>query len=150
MPAPWVGGAGNKPLPATVAPPKPLGTTQGTGVERPSNEIPTLNPDGSTSYSPGADTGMASNGANPYSGATSQDQQNMDNANSALNALPGQINQAFAGFQQQLQALYPSFQNPMGLGSGVPYGQQPQSQPDPSLSSHGFNPWSLRGEALSR
>ena len=129
------GGPAPAPLPASALP-KPLGTNQGVGTEMP--------------YDWGNPTSMGENGSNPYTSVTNQDQQNLDAANSAFGALPGQLNSMFAGFQSKLDALYQSFQNESGLGSGIPYGQQQQAQPDPSASSHGFNPWSLRGEALSR
>lgn len=139
MSTPWVGGAANAPGPQ----PLPLGALPKPSY--PSSEIP-----GETHNFDPATAQPAANGNNPYSGAVSQDQQNMNNANSALAALPGQLTSKLNGFQAQLDSLassYPSFQNASGLGSGVPYGQP--AQPDAGVS-HGFNPWSLRGEALSR
>jgi hypothetical protein len=72
--------------------------------------------------------------------------------NQAMAQVP-KMEESIADSQQQMQAFgqasqgYPTLKNDYGLGSqGTP---TQTATPTPS-SSHGFNPWSLQGEALSR
>lgn len=120
--------------------PKPLGTTQGVGVERPSSNTPTLQSNGSTTWE-----------SNPWAGMAERDHDpppttNLDTANNAASQIPSLMNglsDKMNSLQSQLSA-YPTFPNPSGIGS------QNYGQAQPDSASRGFNPWSLMGEANSR
>lgn len=90
---------------------------------------------------------------NPYSSLVDMLLGRMNDAqNNAMLQVPKREEQ-IADSQQQMQAFgqtaqgYPTMKNDYGLGS---QGTPTQAAPPAPSSSHGFNPWSLQGEALSR
>ncbi len=74
-------------------------------------------------------------------------QTGMSQAQAAPGIMQGYQNQM--GQQQGLDSQYPTFPNAAGLGTQSAYQPAPQSNYTP-VSSGSFNPWSMKGEALSR
>lgn len=104
-------------------------------------------------------TGSQPAAMNPYLSQISQGmgQVSMDQNAASQGAQTGQQN--ISGMQNAINAQsYPSFPNSMGLGTQTGYGtmptqappMQPQNQIVPDMTSRGFNPWSLQGEAMAR
>lgn len=130
--------------------------------------------DWSTSnFSPWSSQGASqtSGSQNPYASSIgSIEGQATGYANAYSQQAPGMqtgINQGQQGMQQfsQNSSAYPSYPNIAGAGSqtagmAVPQYQAPQmagagdvgagSQMSTADTSHGFNPWSLTGEAMTR
>lgn len=96
-----------------------------------------------------------------------QGAQNVAGMQTQYNAYANQ-SAPYGSTPQATSGAYPSYPNSMGLGSQTAFGQAPQGGPSlqvnaqnpgssssltsaqPSTVSQGFNPWSLKGEALSR
>lgn len=92
-------------------------------------------------------------GPNPWTALAQQSES------TALERMP-QLQASMDQAQSQISQFnsYPTFPNPMGLGSQNPLStpqapqapQAPSAKAEPSATSRSFNPWSLTGEALSR
>lgn len=107
---------------------------------------------------------------NPYaSGIMSMEGQASSDAGNYTQQMPGMqqsLNQGMQGAQQfeQSTSAYPSYPNIAGAGSqqaGIPQINTPPmsgaggkgaagSNMQATDTSHGFNPWSLQGEAMTR
>lgn len=90
---------------------------------------------------------------NPYEGMVQASQGQVNTANNAASNIPQYQQQLqnkandmnkYGQSTMPMQVNYPALPNEYGLGN-TSGSQAPQDQ-----TSHGFNPWSLRGEALSR
>lgn len=90
-------------------------------------------------------------GPNPWSGMAQGAQGDANTASAAAAGIPGaqqNIAQSASDMQAYAQSTsYPTMPNDYNLGSQNSGGSQSS---DPGASSRGFNPWSLKGEALSR
>lgn len=106
----------------------------------------------------------------PIQGSTATNPWAIDDTSQAISQGNQNLAQMQTGIQNYAQssAPYPTFQNSAGIGSqsafsGPPPTSQPALQVDasnqgsssvaaqqPYMGSTGFNPWSLKGEALSR
>lgn len=94
---------------------------------------------------------------NPYDSIISQGQNMMSNDASVAGAQSTQANAAMNAQNQglqsyQAQSAYPSYPNAAGAGSQTAGQVNTSNGYDMSTAdtSHGFNPWSLTGEALTR
>lgn len=92
------------------------------------------------------------NAPNPWSAMAQADQGNVNAAGNAASNIPqaqmrlsGQVDQMnkYGMSTQAPQTGYPALPNDYGLGNT-------SNNSSPDNTSHGFNPWSLKGEALSR
>lgn len=119
---------------------------------------PTLTP-GSNGYQ--SLQSVPNYGSNPWSGMIAGDTATATAQTTAATAAVGGAQTQMTNYQNAT-AAYPTYPNPSGLGSqnaystpapAAPTPATPTIQSDGSLgttTSSGFNPWSLKGEALAR
>lgn len=95
-------------------------------------------------------------GDNPWSGATQEAANNVNQAYGSqqsqgqfmFNNMGNQLSQYAQNMQQG--ASYPTFENNFGIGSGVPFGSQNQQNNNQNIEQKYGSPYELFGQARTR